>query len=187
MIHPDALIEIGRIIKPHGIKGELSVSLFDGRIDLSSLKCLIIFRDGLPVPFFISSLRPRGSQSVLLTLDGIDSDIKAKGLTGEPVSAFAEEVEAMIADSGDSVEADDDASEGFFVEELIGMKAIADGKLLGTIEDVDDSTANILLVIRPEAMDAKPILVPAAAEFFADVDFQNHTVSLTLPPGLLDI
>lgn len=187
MIREEELIEIGKVNKPHGIKGELSVSLHDDRVDLGSLRCVIIDRDGIPVPFFISSLRPRSSAAWLVTLDGVDSDAKAKSFTGVPVRALRAEVEPMLAREAEGDEGGEEA-EGFYANDLMGLRAVTTGgEALGTVEDIDDSTANILMVIRPDSPEAKPLLVPLAGEFIEGIDPEGGMVTLELPPGLLDL
>lgn len=50
MIHRSEILEIGRLLKPHGIKGEITVELF-GDIDMRALKCVVVNIDGIFVPF----------------------------------------------------------------------------------------------------------------------------------------
>ena len=69
---------------------------------------------------------------------------------------------------------------------LLGYKAFADdGKPIGTVEDIDDSTENVLLIISRD--DGDTIYVPAADEFITAVDDDARTVTLSLPEGLVDL
>ena len=59
MILRDELIAIGRYNKPHGVAGEISATI-DVDIDtLKELSCLVSDIDGIFVPFFVNSCRPR--------------------------------------------------------------------------------------------------------------------------------
>ena len=60
MITPDILTSIGTFFKPHGIKGEISATL-DYDIDPSELRCIVLEIDGIIVPFFVDSRRPKGA------------------------------------------------------------------------------------------------------------------------------
>ncbi len=81
---------------------------------------------------------------------------------------------------------DEDEGEGLYARDLIGMEAWADGRLLGKVTDIDDSTANLLMVVEADG-DAKPQLIPVAPEFFADIDIGSGRIELDLPEGLLEM
>lgn len=185
MIKEDELIEIGKFNKPHGIHGELSCSVDDDAVDLSRLRCIIVYRDGLPVPFFVSALRPRNHHTSLVSLDGITTDAEARQFVNEPIFALRHEVEPMI-EAADA--ADDDAAdgEGLYARDLIGMEVWSDGSRLGKVADIDDSTANMLMVIEDDGR-PRPLLIPVAPEFFADIDIDAGKLTLELPDGLLDM
>ena len=51
MISKEQLIQIGHSLKPHGVKGEITMMLDIS--DISSLSCIIMCIDGIFVPFFI--------------------------------------------------------------------------------------------------------------------------------------
>ena len=76
MIRLAEIAEAGHFNKPHGIKGEMSATL-DFDLDLDNVKCIIVPVEGIFVPFFIRSWRPKTADTCLLTLDGINSDMKA--------------------------------------------------------------------------------------------------------------
>lgn len=73
MIATDNLTAIGQFGRPHGLKGEISAQIPNTDIDPGELLCIFVELDGLYVPFFIESWRTKGAESVLLTLDGVDS------------------------------------------------------------------------------------------------------------------
>ena len=57
----------------------------------------------------------------------------------------------------------------------------ADGKEIGTIAAIDDSTANVLF----ELEDGK--LIPVAEEFIKTIDSDKREIRVTLPEGLLEL
>ncbi|MDE6225016.1 MAG: hypothetical protein K2M25_02640, partial [Muribaculaceae bacterium] len=56
---------------------------------------------------------------------------------------------------------------------------------LGIIEDVDDSTANVLLIVK--TTDGSTIYVPLADELINALDTDSKTVDVTLPDGIKDL
>lgn len=184
MIDHSQLIEIGELVKPHGVKGELTLTLHEPDIQLADLRCIFIDRDGLPVPFFIDSVRNRSTLARLVHIDGITTEQEAKKLSATPVFALKEEVDAMM-----QANLDDD-EDGVYANDLIGLEARYDGKTLGKVTAIDDSTQNLLLVIEPlEQGDqrVKPLLVPLAGEFITAIDDENGILELDIPEGLLEL
>ncbi len=54
---------------------------------------------------------------------------------------------------------------------------------MGEITDYDDSTDNVLFILRrPDGSEA---LIPASDDFIDSVDTQERTIAMTLPEGLL--
>lgn len=89
MIATDNLTAIGQFGRPHGLKGEISAQIPDTDIDPGELPCIFVELDGLYVPFFIESWRTKGTETVLLTLDGIDSQPAASKFTNKTLYAEA--------------------------------------------------------------------------------------------------
>ena len=92
MITPDSIIRIGQLVKPHGIKGEITATL-DYDIDLDLLSCIVIEIDGIYVPFFIAGVRPKSTENVILKLDDIDHETAVKELCGKDYFAMRNDVE----------------------------------------------------------------------------------------------
>ena len=59
MIRRDEVYKIGRIVKPHGLKGEVSFSFSDDIFDRTDSEYLICDMDGILVPFFMEEYRFR--------------------------------------------------------------------------------------------------------------------------------
>lgn len=176
MIARSELCRIGVFLKTHGVKGELNAVVDVPDSVLESLRCIFVEIEGLMVPFFIGTLRPRGPHSELIGLDGVDSEPEAREFAGKEIYALANEV-----GTGD----DDDDADGFYLSDLEGFTAVADGRQIGKVTDFDDSTANVLMYV--EDLDGSRTAIPVADEFFSNVDAENKIIYLTLPEGLLDI
>lgn len=176
MISDKEICRIGSIIKPHGINGEVSATV-DADIYLPDLKCLVLKIDGINVPFFINSSRPRGTEAVLITIDGIKNEREAAKICGLDIYALKSDFDE---------DGYNDDEEGFYVSDLIGYTMTDDQKnLIGKITGFDDSTANVLLLVEDANGDTK--YIPMADDLIEDFDAENKTISLYLPSGILDL
>ena len=153
MIGQSEIMPIGLLLKPHGIKGEITMQV-DADIDLRELRCIVLDIDGIYVPYFIDSVRPRSSESVLVTISDIDTEEKAQELCGK-------EVYALRADVPNADDADDADDGGFFLADLVGYNIETnENECIGEIIAYDDSTENVLIVVRSLA--GKTIYIPTA-------------------------
>jgi len=174
MIKPEDVFQIGRIGKPHGVKGEVSFHFTDDIFDRTDSDYLILEIDGILVPFFMDEYRFRSDETALISFCDIDSQEKARELTGCPVFFLRSEVPA-----------DDD--EELTWAQIIGFSILNDAtdEVVGTLESVDDSTINTLFEVRtPEGQN---VLLPANEDLITDVNTSDRTISLIIPDGLLEI
>lgn len=171
------LIEIGRFGKTHGVAGELNAVVDFEHLRLADLHCIFLEIDSIPVPFFIDSVRPKG-EAILIKLSGIDSIEEARPMVNLPILADEDEVRALIPEE---FAAPDPDADGFYASDFIGFAAFeTDGTQLGTVKDIDDATANVLFIIdRPDT--DRPLLVPVADEFIADMDMSRRTITFDIP------
>lgn len=177
MIKSEQLVEIGKFNKPHGINGEISLTLFDNA-DPDRLECVVVDIDGINVPFFIESLRPKTTETVLVKIDGIDSEDATRQLVNKT---------AYLLDTDDALVDDDTDGEGMYASSLIGYTVIdgENGSTLGEITDIEDSTANALFIVKRE--DDTTLYIPIADELIEAIDTEGHTVTVNLPEGLLSL
>lgn len=176
MITRSQLTEIGRFNHPHGINGEIS-AIIDQDVDVESLKCIVVEFDGINVPFFINSVRPKSAAALLLDIDGVDDEIQASRFANKPIYALADDP---------AIENSEEAGDGLYASDLIGFRIVSDdGALDGEITDIDDNTANVLFVVETE--NRGQVLIPVADELIESIDEDNHTITVSLPEGILDI
>ena len=169
MIRKEEVYKIGRLGKVHGIKGEISFLLDDDVFDRVDADYLVLDVDGILVPFFIEEYRFKTDSNVLMKFDGIDTQERARELTGCDVyfpRALAESDEDSISWA-----------------EMIGYSLVdaQSGQKIGTIAAVDDSTINILF----ELEDGQ--LIPASEELITNIDTQKHQIEINLPEGILEL
>lgn len=177
MIADSDILPIGSFGKPHGVNGEINL-LTD--CDIESLSCVIVDIDGINVPFFFDSVRPRGTESYLVVIDGIGSDKDVSGLVNKKVFALKSELHSVEVDNGEC------EGDGFYADDLIGYDVTdAEAGLSGVIEDVDDSTDNVLFVVR--TVEGRHVLIPVADEFISEIDVDKRLLKLDLPAGILEL
>lgn len=174
MIEEKELVGIGKIGKPHGIHGEINVYL-DEDVIADRLEKLVMNIDGIFVPFFIESIRPKRVDTVIMALDGIDTEQKAAELTNH-------EVYALISD--DVKEQPDE--DGMYASDLIGYTIVhVNGQPIGEITGVEDSTENALFLVK--AQNESTVYIPIADDLIDEIDRDRKIVVMTIPEGLLDL
>ena len=163
------MIAVGRIGRLFGTEGGVMITLYTTFPDDFQMEEPLFIRvDELAVPLFCSSFERRGQSSAVVNFDDIDTERRAEEwLVGREI--FIEEEEG-----------DDDE---FYMEDLIGFKAIV-GRQRGEVIDYYDSEANPLFEI---AIGDKQHLIPAQEEFIAHIDFDKRTIKFVLPEGLLEL
>ena len=173
MIQKQELTKVGKLLKPHGINGEI-VALIESDVDLADVSCIVLEIDGINVPFFINAVRPKSSDTDLLTIDGIADETAAAALCNHDLYVKTSELP----------EADSDA-EGVYADDLVGFDVYAAGERIGKITGINDTTANYLFIIERAA--GETVLIPVADEFIEILDPEKRRIELTLPEGLLEL
>ena len=168
MIKDTDVYKIGRVGKPHGVKGEVQVQIDDDVFDRVGADYLVLRIDGILVPFFMEEYRFKSDEIALVTFCDMDSAEKVRELTGCEVflpRSLADEVEHDLT-----------------YAELVGYELTDSntGKTVGTIEAVDDATENILFELD------NGLLIPAPEELIEEVDTECRKVTVAVPEGLLD-
>ena len=160
------LQKVAKVLKSNGTDGELLVSFFAmDPEDLEISEPVFILFDGLPVPFFVQSLRRRGQNKALVHLNGIYDLKDCEEVCGKDIYLPAD-AEAAYGEGDFSF--------------LVGWELRDAGKSLGRIADFVDIPGNPCL----ELEDGR--LVPLHEDFITAVDEDSAVVEMELPSGLLD-
>ena len=71
--------------------------------------------------------------------------------------------------------------------EIIGCNLVdsGSGKLVGTLDRVDDSTLNLLFEVTTP--DGDDILIPASNDLIEEVSAEKKEIRMAIPEGLLDL
>ncbi len=176
MISITDLKPVGKFLKPHGINGEISILRDDDLVDFSDCSCVVVDMDGIFVPFFLNSLRPKGAETDLVTIDGITDDRHVAALTNKTVYILRSE----------AADEEEDSEDGFYAEDFVGYDVIIKGtRTAGKITGIEDSTANFLFIV--ETPEGKILLIPVADEFVTGIDPDRKSIEMDLPEGLVEI
>ena len=169
MIKQEEVYKIGRLGKSHGVRGEVSFLFDDDVFDRVDADYLILDIDGILVPFFIEEYRFRSDTTALMKFEGIDTQERARELTGCDVY-FPRNLAAS----------DDDSISW---SAIVGFDIIdaSTNKSVGRIASIDDSTLNILFCLEDDH------LIPASEDLITQIDQQARTITMHLPAGLLDL
>lgn len=171
---PDSpLLPIGIVRKPHGIKGEVSVTYHaDSPVLLSGG---VFLQRGEDPPVFHKVIAHRFHHgTLLLRLEGVCDRTAAEGLRGR----------VLLVPESRLPEPDADA---VYLHQLVGLTVVAraeDGteSVWGVISAVADPAGQELWTISREG--EADILFPAVPEFVAGFDLEENRVRITPPPGL---
>lgn len=181
MITREQITEAGVFTKTHGIKGELAATLEVEADFFERYPMFICEMDGIFVPFFIESIRVRGSQGALIKPEDVDSEVQAKLFVGKSIYIRKRDLLASEAD-GDV----DPEAEGAYADDLVGYSVVdSEHGLLGVITDIEDSTANLLFILRTPA--DKTLYIPVAEPFIDSINPETRTVDTSLPDGLVNL
>ena len=82
MIKREDVYKIGKLGKAHGVKGEISFLFDDDVFDRTDADYLVLDIDGILVPFFIEEYRFKTDDNALMKFEGIDTQERARELTG---------------------------------------------------------------------------------------------------------
>ncbi|MCG7275072.1 ribosome maturation factor RimM [Corynebacterium singulare] len=162
---------IGRVVKSHGIKGEVAVEVTtDSPEARYTVGEVLHGKQGKKEhELTIATVRPHKGR-LLISFDEIPDRTAADSLRG--TQFFAAPIE----------DPDDD---GFYDHELEGLRVMLDGESIGEVTGVTHGPTQSLLEVALES--GKEALVPFVEEIVPEVDLEEGTCTITPPEGLLDL
>jgi 16S rRNA processing protein RimM len=167
------LVEIGTIKRIHGVSGEVQV-LWLPNVNPNEkelLESVFIAIDGIPVPFFIASIRGNNADIAIVRFDEIDTANDAAEFVGASLLAMQSERK------------EEDA---LFLDDLVGYTILDEtGNLVGQIFGLEEYATNAVFMVRGKS--GKEIILPAATELMLNINEDTKTLTLQVPEGLLDI
>jgi 16S rRNA processing protein RimM len=169
---------VGRVVKPHGITGELVVDVRtddpEERFAVGNRLLLKPSRgSGKPCEMQVESARPHGNR-LLVRLAGVVGREAADALRGQ----------LFVVDSRELPPLDD--PDEFYDHELEGLTVrTVDGQEVGAVAEVLHTAAGELLSVRNP--DGREILVPFVSAIVTSVSRADALVTIDPPEGLLNV
>jgi len=159
---------IGRVVKPHGIRGEVAVEILTDLPERYTWLETIYLGTDTPRPVALQGVRFHKTR-VLLKLDGYDDRNAADTLRGQ----------WLQVPEADAVPLDEDE---YYLYQLIGLKVFEEDEgYLGTLTEILETKANNVFIVNGPAGE---ILVPDISQVIRDINFENGRLVVRLLPGL---
>jgi 16S rRNA processing protein RimM len=165
------LVVVGRIGRPHGIRGDVTVEVRTDDPDARFAPGSVLLTDPADRGPLTVQSTGRSGQITLLHLDGVDDRDAAEALRGTLLQVDAEALPEL---------ADEDE---YYDHQLIGLRVLhLDGTELGTVTDVLHPPASpVLVVARPDGSEE---LVPFVAAIVPEVDVDRGVAVVDPPDGM---
>lgn len=160
---------IGRILKPHGVRGELRVEILTESPERYDWLERVFVGENEPEPYQVESVRFHKTW-VLLKLAGCDNRNSANLLRSQLVQI--PESEGIPLENGE-----------YYLFQLIGLDVFSEeGENLGRITEVLETNANNVFVVNGEKGE---ILIPDIEDVVRLIDFDRSRVEISPLPGLI--
>jgi 16S rRNA processing protein RimM len=162
---------IGRITRPHGVRGEVRVQPRTDLPERFGWLERVYVGDGTPKPMTVVRARLHKG-AVILKLGGCDSRDDAEALRAQWLLVPPED--AIPLEEGE-----------LYLYQLVGLDVVTEGReTLGVVEDVLQTGANDVLVVRREKEGLGQLLLPDIPDVVLDVDLDGGRIVVRVPPGL---
>jgi 16S rRNA processing protein RimM len=166
-------VVVGRIGRPHGVRGEVTVEVRTDDPDLRFVPGAVLRTDPPERgPITITGVHWH-SGTLLLRLEGVDSREAAEAVRNtELVVAVADLPEIEDPDS-------------YYDHQLVGLTArMPDGTEIGQVTVIRHEAQDLLVVRRP---DGGEVLIPFVSAIVPTVDLEGGFLVVDPPEGLLEL
>jgi 16S rRNA processing protein RimM len=166
---PPAFLLVGKLHRPHGVKGEMIMSVltdFPERLKPES----VLFMGPERTPVTIQSLRHH-NRGMLIYLEGYNSREQVDRLRN--FELFVRTDDRPPLPDGE-----------FYLHQILGLKVVSDeGLALGVVSDWLETGANGVFIVRDE--EGKEILLPDIDDVVLKIDLETGEILVHLLEGLL--
>jgi 16S rRNA processing protein RimM len=164
------LFPIGRVMKPHGVKGKVKVDYFGEDLHRSSFYREIFIEDekGKPESYEVLETVPQPPR-LILRLKGIEKVEETKPLIGKEILV---EKDALLK-----------LGEGeYYWIDILGMRVeTREGKGIGKVKEILPTGANDVYVVEGKRGE---ILLPATEEVIQSIDLERRVIKVIRMEGL---
>ncbi len=164
------LYPIGRVVKPHGVRGKIKVNYFGEDLDgfPSCQKIFIEDNLGRPEPYEVLEVTPQPPR-LILRLKGIERIEETERLIGKEILIRREDLP--------------EPKEGeYYWFEILGMAVETEqGRRIGTVKEIIPTGANDVYVVEGKRGE---IFLPATEEVIRNIDRQRRVMRVVRMEGL---
>lgn len=167
------LLEVGKIINTHGLKGEVKIVTWTDSPDVfEDLEYVIIKSKKGDITLTIKGVKYQ-KNNIIVKFQELERIEDAEPLKNSVLYAPRE----MLGELPDGV---------YYIADLIGLEVFDDeGQKIGIIADVFSTGANDVYDIKREGQ--KNLLLPVIDDVVLDVDIEGGKVTVHIMEGLLDL
>jgi 16S rRNA processing protein RimM len=180
---PDApaLIEVGRVTRAHGIRGEIKVDGLPDLLDALEEVTRVFVQPGGADPRAVTRIGDLAGFSAalrqcrmhqgaaLLVIEGVLTRNDAEALRGARIHVYGEDLPDL--DEGE-----------YYAHDLIGLKVVdMEGNPIGELVDVLATGANDVYVVQSPAGER---LLPAIESVVKAIDMEKGVLQVVIPEGL---
>lgn len=163
-------VQVARIGKPHGIRGEVTVELFTDAPE-DRFIAGAVFSTEKHGELTISTAR-WNKEILLLGFEEVPDRNRAEELRGTK----------LFFETNEATESDDD---GWYEHELLGLEVRVAGKKVGVVSGLKVLPVQDLLLVT--SAEQEEIMVPFVDEIVPEVNLEEGFVALTPPEGLFEL
>ncbi len=170
---PENLLLIGKVVKPHGIRGWIKIKAYsESAATFSEVESIFVHTtDGELKEWELVSVKPYKGDFLLMELKGVDDRNKAEELRNADIYI---KKDLLQKEEGE-----------FFWYELIGLKVyLVSGRYLGKIEQILPTGSNDVYIVKEKD---KEYLIPAIEDVVKDVDIEGGKMIIEPLEGLLEL
>lgn len=165
---PGEFVAVGRVIRPHGVRGTLLVSAISPMLESLREGSRVWLGDG-ELESRVTYLRPHRAR-YLLALEELSDRDQAETWRDKDVSVALDQAAELPAGS-------------YFYWQIVGLEVVTEqGEVLGEIKSIIETGANDVYVVQDS--DGRELLLPAIAAVIREVDLEGGLITVRLLPGL---
>jgi 16S rRNA processing protein RimM len=173
MINKENCLLLGRFTRPHGTKGSLLLGYRNVIVeDIRKGESVFVEIDGLLVPFFIESFKVMSQEAAMVSIEGVDSETRAKSLAGALVYIPEQKVRVRKKNRDE-------------LPALSGFRVIdAQLGIVGTAGEINPIVNNPILSVFSEG---REFLIPVHQDIILEINKKKKEIRINAPEGLFDL
>ncbi|MEY3407781.1 MAG: hypothetical protein RL038_842 [Actinomycetota bacterium] len=165
-------VVVGRIGKPHGIRGEVTIEVRTDEPELRFAPGSLVYSEAAPNKSLKVETARWHSGKLLLTFNGVSDRNAAEVVRGTILMSEIDDTELP------------EAEDEYYDRQLIGLVVEESGKAIGEVTDVLHLPGQEVLVIGLDA--GGEMMLPFVEQFVPEVNLAGGFLVITPPAGIVE-